>query len=159
SARRPLSTATLTRISFVSPFYAFYGHPRFDTAQTVALNGSVRIVGGELGGRRLAAPKGARTRPTSDRVKEALFHILGAPPGGARVLDLFAGSGALGLEALSRGAAEAVFIESAESAERVLRANIAALGVTSRTRVIRGEALRIAARLGRQGARFAWIFI
>jgi 16S rRNA (guanine966-N2)-methyltransferase len=88
----------------------------------------MRIIGGAWGGRRLQAPLGDATRPTSDRVREALFSILGDRVAGARVLDLFAGSGALGLEALSRGAAEATFVDSAPAAVRALRANLDALG-------------------------------
>jgi 16S rRNA (guanine966-N2)-methyltransferase len=76
----------------------------------------------------LQAPAGAATRPTSDRVREALFSILGDRVAGARVLDLFAGSGALGIEALSRGAATATFVDSAPAAIRVVKANLAALG-------------------------------
>jgi len=87
----------------------------------------VRVVAGRFGGRRLAAPAGAATRPTADRVREALFSALG-PIAGARVLDLFAGSGALGIEALSRGAAEATFVDSAPRAVRAVRANLEALG-------------------------------
>jgi 16S rRNA (guanine966-N2)-methyltransferase len=86
----------------------------------------VRVVAGHLGGRRLSAPRGAATRPTSDRVREALFSILG-PLDGERVLDLFAGSGALGIESLSRGAQHAVFVERARPALAALRANLAAL--------------------------------
>jgi 16S rRNA (guanine966-N2)-methyltransferase len=86
----------------------------------------MRIVGGALGGRRLAAPPGRATRPTSDRVREALFSMLG-PLAGARALDLFAGSGALGIEALSRGASEATFVDAAPAAIRAVRANLAAL--------------------------------
>ena len=78
----------------------------------------VRIVAGRWGGRRLTTPKGLATRPTSDRVREALFSILGDRVQDARVLDLFAGSGALGLEALSRGAAEATFVDSAAASSR-----------------------------------------
>ncbi len=74
----------------------------------------MRIVAGAYGGQRLAAPRGGRTRPTADRVREALFSMLG-PVADARVLDLFAGSGALGLEALSRGAAEATFVDSSST--------------------------------------------
>ena len=74
---------------------------------------SPRVIAGRYGGRRLEAPRGGATRPTADRVREALFSILGARVEGARVLDLFAGSGALGLEALSRGAAAATFVDSA----------------------------------------------
>jgi 16S rRNA (guanine(966)-N(2))-methyltransferase RsmD len=118
----------------------------------------VRIVGGELSGRRLRAPRGAATRPTSDRVKEALFNILGRPAAGARVLDLYAGSGALGLEALSRGCAEAVLIERAAPALTALRANISALGLAERARVIADDAARAVTRLVHSGERFDWIF-
>jgi 16S rRNA (guanine(966)-N(2))-methyltransferase RsmD len=88
----------------------------------------VRIVAGLYGGRRLSAPPGEATRPTSDRVREALFSILG-PLDGLRVLDLFAGSGALGLEALSRGAEHVTFVDSAGPAIRAIEANLAALRV------------------------------
>jgi 16S rRNA (guanine966-N2)-methyltransferase len=88
----------------------------------------VRVIAGRYGGRRLAAPPGQSTRPTSDRVREALFSILG-PLDDAVVLDLFAGSGALGIEALSRGAASAEFVERDARAVTVLRANLDALGV------------------------------
>jgi 16S rRNA (guanine966-N2)-methyltransferase len=90
----------------------------------------VRVVAGAYGGRGLDAPRGRSTRPTSDRVREALFSILGpAAVDGARVLDLFAGSGALGIEALSRGAAEAVFVDSDAQAAAAVRRNLSALGV------------------------------
>lgn len=96
-----------------------------------------RIVAGTLGGRRLAVPR-AGTRPTTDRVRESLFarlDHLGAIEG-ARVLDLYAGSGALGLEALSRGAAEVTLVESSQQAAAVCRANIRELGVGARVRVV-----------------------
>ncbi|MBA2342365.1 MAG: RsmD family RNA methyltransferase, partial [Thermoleophilaceae bacterium] len=86
----------------------------------------MRIVAGEAKGRRLRAPAGRETRPTADRVREALFSILGSVEG-LRVLDLFAGSGALGIEALSRGAARAVFTDNARPALDALRDNLAAL--------------------------------
>ena len=86
----------------------------------------MRIVAGTHGGRRIAAPRGRDVRPTSDRVREALFSILGARVTGARVLDLFAGTGALGLEALSRGAAGATFVDRDTAA---VRANLEALGL------------------------------
>jgi 16S rRNA (guanine966-N2)-methyltransferase len=86
------------------------------------------VVAGQWGGRRLQAPAGTATRPTSDRVREALFSILAERVAGARVLDLFAGSGALGIEALSRGAAAATFVDSAAAAIRVVNANLEALG-------------------------------
>jgi 16S rRNA (guanine(966)-N(2))-methyltransferase RsmD len=98
----------------------------------------MRITGGALGGRRLVAPRGERTRPTSDRVREALFAILG-PLDGADVLDLFAGSGALGLEALSRGATEATFVDAAPAAVHAVRRNLEALD-------LRGEVRRADAR-------------
>jgi 16S rRNA (guanine966-N2)-methyltransferase len=88
----------------------------------------VRVVAGAHGGRRIEAPRGRATRPTSDRVREALFSILGAVDG-LRVLDLFAGSGALGIEALSRGAAEVVFVDSDPRAVAVVRRNLDALGI------------------------------
>jgi 16S rRNA (guanine966-N2)-methyltransferase len=91
-----------------------------------------RIIAGSLGGRRLAVPRDG-TRPTAERVREALFSSLQADPGlgGAAVLDLYAGSGALGLEALSRGAATALFVESNRRAAATLRANITALGLSA----------------------------
>ncbi len=88
----------------------------------------MRVVAGEFGGRRLQAPRGRATRPTSDRVREALFAILGEVSG-ARVLDLFAGSGALGIEALSRGAESAVFVERDHAAAAAIRRNLDAVGV------------------------------
>jgi 16S rRNA (guanine966-N2)-methyltransferase len=93
----------------------------------------VRIVAGTYGGRRLAAPRGTGTRPTADRVREAVFSML-EPVADARVLDLFAGSGALGLEALSRGAAEATFVDSAPAAVRAVHANLEALGADAEVR-------------------------
>jgi 16S rRNA (guanine966-N2)-methyltransferase len=100
----------------------------------------MRVVAGEFRGRRLKAPPGRSTRPTSDRVREALFSILGpAVLDGARVLDLFAGSGALGIEALSRGAREAVFVESDARAAATIHANLDSLG--AHARVHRRDAL------------------
>jgi 16S rRNA (guanine966-N2)-methyltransferase len=90
----------------------------------------VRVVAGRLGGRRLRAPRGRDTRPTSDRVREALFSMLGSVEG-ERVLDLFAGSGALAIEALSRGAASATLVERDARAVGVRRANLEALGLGS----------------------------
>jgi 16S rRNA (guanine966-N2)-methyltransferase len=94
----------------------------------------VRVVAGQWGGRRLQAPAGAATRPTSDRVREALFSILGDRVADARVLDLFAGSGALGIEALSRGAKDATFVDSAPAAIRAVKANLEALGAQAEVR-------------------------
>ena len=88
----------------------------------------MRVVAGIYGGRRLRAPSGLATRPTADRVREALFSMLGSVEG-MRVLDLFAGSGALAIEALSRGAREAVFVDSARRAVEAVEANLAGLGI------------------------------
>lgn len=99
----------------------------------------MRVVAGTLGGRVLNAPRGAATRPTSDRVREALFSIL-ASVDGSRVLDLFAGSGALGIEALSRGAATATFVDSASAAIAAIRRNLELLGLQAE--VLRMPALR-----------------
>lgn len=107
-----------------------------------------RIIAGEFGGRRIQAPPGRGTRPTSDRVREAWMSILGPTLPGARVLDLYAGTGALGLEALSRGAARVDFVEQSPAALAILRENIALLGVGDRCRVHRGDALRFAEGLG-----------
>jgi 16S rRNA (guanine966-N2)-methyltransferase len=110
----------------------------------------VRVIAGRFGGRRLSTPRGARTRPTADRVREALFSVLGDLEG-ARVLDLFAGSGALGIEALSRGAAEATFVDSAPAALRALRDNLTALDLDAEVR--RADArgfLRSARKAGRE---------
>ncbi len=110
----------------------------------------MRIVAGRHRGRRLLAPLGETVRPTSDRAREALFNILshgqlageGIPFAEAAVLDAFAGTGALGLEALSRGAADAVFIEQDREALAILRQNIAALGEDARSRIVSGDATR-----------------
>ena len=96
---------------------------------------------GVYGGRRLVAPAGDATRPTSDRVREALFSVLGASVEGARVLDLFAGSGALGIEALSRGAAHATFVDDDERAAAAIRRNVEAVGAGEEATVRRRDAL------------------
>ncbi|MCK6534322.1 MAG: 16S rRNA (guanine(966)-N(2))-methyltransferase RsmD [Polyangiaceae bacterium] len=95
----------------------------------------MRVVGGRLGGRVLRAPKGDATRPTTDRVRESLFQILG-DLAGARALDLYAGTGALGIEALSRGASFAGFVEARRASAAVLRENLEALGLTGESRVV-----------------------
>ncbi len=93
----------------------------------------MRVVAGRYGGRRLAAPRGQATRPTGDRVRESLFALLG-PLDGLSVLDLFAGSGALGIEALSRGAAAATFVDSAPAAATAVQANLDALAIAATVR-------------------------
>jgi 16S rRNA (guanine966-N2)-methyltransferase len=108
----------------------------------------MRIIAGEWRGRKLAAPKGEATRPTADRARETLFAMLTSRLGdfdGLQVADLFAGSGALGLEALSRGAEHCLFVEQDRAAVDVIRANIAALGATLRTRVEPGSVMSLRA--------------
>jgi 16S rRNA (guanine966-N2)-methyltransferase len=107
----------------------------------------MRIIAGEFRGRRIQPPPGSHVRPTADRVREAWFSILGDAVPGATVLDLFAGSGALGLEALSRGAAHVTFVELSPPSLQALRGNIATLGVADRVTVHRGDALRFVDRL------------
>jgi 16S rRNA (guanine966-N2)-methyltransferase len=108
----------------------------------------MRIVAGKFRGAQIEAPKGLATRPTSDRVRQALFNVLehGAPDfdfDGARVLDLFAGSGALGLEALSRGARFCVFIEEGAEARASIRRNVEKLGLTGATKIWRRDATKL----------------
>jgi 16S rRNA (guanine966-N2)-methyltransferase len=106
-----------------------------------------RIIAGVARGRRLVVPAGQRTRPTSDRAREGLFGTLTALRGtlrGARVLDLYAGSGAIGLEALSRGAGEVLLVESDPAAARVIRANLAAVGMPG-AQVVTGQVSRVLA--------------
>ena len=107
----------------------------------------MRIVGGRLRGRNLAAPKSQAVRPTTDRLRESIFNILahayGDPVEGARVLDLFAGTGALGLEAISRGAAFALFVDDGAEARALLRGNVESLGVGGVTRIFRRDATKL----------------
>jgi len=119
----------------------------------------VRVVSGALGGRRFDAPPGQDTRPTSDRVREALFSALGAI-GGARVLDLFAGSGALAIEALSRGAAHAVLVESNARAAAVIQGNLKALDLAQdRAQVRRRDALRVLRDASEAGESYDLVFL
>ncbi|MCV0395362.1 MAG: 16S rRNA (guanine(966)-N(2))-methyltransferase RsmD [Rhizobiaceae bacterium] len=107
----------------------------------------MRIVGGEFRGRPLATPKSDVIRPTTDRAREALFNVLAhghhGRIEGARVLDLFAGTGALGIEALSRGAAHCLFVDDGVEARGLIRANIEALGLQGRTKLFRRDASRL----------------
>jgi len=107
----------------------------------------MRIVGGRFRGHALAAPSGRAIRPTADYLREALFNVLvhayGDPVEGARVIDLFAGTGALGLEAMSRGARYCLFVEEAAEARGLIRRNIEALGLNGETRLFRRDATRL----------------
>jgi 16S rRNA (guanine966-N2)-methyltransferase len=120
----------------------------------------MRLTGGLDRGRRLIAPRGDRTRPTAAKVREAIFNILGPPPDGA-VLDLYAGTGSLGLEALSRGAASAVFVERDHAPLSALRRNIKELGFEGRADVVCADVCTGLRRLVAGGApgRFSWVFL
>jgi len=117
----------------------------------------MRIVAGRYGGRRLRAPRGSATRPTSDRVREALFALLGELEG-AHALDLFAGSGALGIEALSRGAASATFVDSAPSAVRAVRCNLDSVGIEG-CDVRRQDARAFLRNARTQGRQYDLVFV
>jgi 16S rRNA (guanine(966)-N(2))-methyltransferase RsmD len=119
----------------------------------------VRIVAGDAKGRRLKHPKTAGTRPVIDRVKTALFDILGERVVDARFLDLFAGTGAVGLEALSRGAAQATFIELSQQVAAVLRENLRTTGLAEHAEVIRGDAFRFLEQAAAQGRRYDMVYI
>lgn len=110
----------------------------------------MRVVAGELKGRRIESPDGDRTRPTTDKVREAVFNALGSVQviAGSRVLDLFAGTGAMGIEALSRGAAHCTFVENDRAALAVLRRNLDSLGVADRSTVVTADAYRAAGASG-----------
>jgi 16S rRNA (guanine966-N2)-methyltransferase len=117
---------------------------------------AVRVIGGLYGGRPLVAPRGSATRPTSDRVREAVFSILGDVQG-ARVLDLFAGSGALGIEALSRGAAEATLVDSGAAAVDAIRRNLGALEIEAE--VVRQPVARFLERAHRAARQYDLVFL
>ncbi|MBB5745623.1 16S rRNA (guanine(966)-N(2))-methyltransferase RsmD [Brevundimonas variabilis] len=124
----------------------------------------MRIVAGHLRGRALVAPEGQGTRPTSDRARQAIFNVLehaawGEPLAGMRVMDLFAGSGALGFEAMSRGAAFALFVETDEAARGAIRENADAFGIMGATRVHRRSATDLGPRPGSDGEAFGLAFL
>lgn len=124
----------------------------------------MRIVAGRLKGRAIVAPEGQGTRPTSDRARQAVFNVLehaawAEPLQGARVMDLFAGSGALGFEAMSRGAAFALFVETDDAARGSIRENADAYGLMGATRVHRRSATDLGVRPGSDGEAFALAFL
>jgi len=124
----------------------------------------MRIVSGEFRGKAIVTPQGDRTRPTSDRARQAIFNILEHAPWSpglreARVIDLFAGSGALGFEALSRGAAFCLFVETDEQARGAIRQNVDAMGLFGRTRVHRRDATDLGQRPGADGPAFSLAFL
>jgi 16S rRNA (guanine966-N2)-methyltransferase len=117
----------------------------------------VRIIAGQQRGARIFAPPGQETRPTSDRAREAAFNLIG-PVDGAEVLDLFAGSGAMGLEALSRGAARAVFVESDRDACRAISRNLDKLRLTGAT-VLRRDAIQVLVEEATRGRRYDLVLV
>lgn len=123
----------------------------------------MRIIGGAFSGRPLVAPKGRDTRPTADRTRESLFNILSHREDfsfeGARVIDLFAGSGACGLEALSRGAAFCLFVDTDAAARGAIRDNVEALGLFGKTRIHRRSATMLGERPAGVGNRFTLAFL
>lgn len=135
-----------------------------DRASDGHYSGRMRIVGGQFKGRTLAAPAGRDTRPTADRARESLFNVLvhaAWSPGleDRRVLDLFAGSGALGFEALSRGSAFALFVETDAAARGAIRDNVEALGLFGITRIHRRDALDLGVKPAGLGDPFDLVFL
>jgi len=120
----------------------------------------MRVIAGTFRSRQLKSLKGLALRPTSDRLRETLFNVLGAAVGGSRFLDLFAGTGAIGIEAVSRGAASVVLVENHAPAVRLIRENIASLEISSHTRVISGDVSASLAALAREKAPpFDFVFL
>jgi 16S rRNA (guanine(966)-N(2))-methyltransferase RsmD len=119
----------------------------------------MRVLAGDLKGQRLTTARGSGTRPTSDRVRIACLDTLMPFLGGGPFLDLYAGGGAVGIEALSRGAPSAVFVERDALALRALRDNVARLGLAERARILRGDVARAVPGFARRGERFAVVFL
>ncbi|MBW3661358.1 MAG: 16S rRNA (guanine(966)-N(2))-methyltransferase RsmD [Gemmatimonadetes bacterium] len=118
----------------------------------------MRVIAGRVGGRRLKSPSGRGVRPTSDRVREAIFSVLGDAVVDARVLDLYAGTGALAIEALSRGARHAVCVDRSAAARETIEHNVRGLGIEEDVSVIGGDALRYARRLSGGEEAFDLVF-
>jgi 16S rRNA (guanine966-N2)-methyltransferase len=118
----------------------------------------MRIIGGEFRGRKIKQPPFEAVRPTKDQVREAVFNVIAEKVPGSKVLDIFAGSGAYGLEALSRGAEECVFVEKRSQCSRVITENIRLLGIVERTKIKTKDALKTLELFGKNGERFDLIF-
>ncbi|MBP9865205.1 MAG: 16S rRNA (guanine(966)-N(2))-methyltransferase RsmD [Candidatus Omnitrophica bacterium] len=119
----------------------------------------MRIIAGEFKSRKIDFPKTKLTRPMTDRSKETLFNILGSLVDGKHVLDLFAGSGSLGLEALSRGCRDVTFVDQADWAAKVIHRNLESLGLGARAQVVESEVLRAISRFEKRGDRYSLIFV
>ncbi|MGS0764167.1 16S rRNA (guanine(966)-N(2))-methyltransferase RsmD [Syntrophomonas curvata] len=118
----------------------------------------MRVISGTARGKRLQAPRGTDTRPITDMIKEALFNVLGSGIGGASLLDLFAGSGSVGIEALSRGARQVVFIDNSHNAVRVIRDNLNNCGFTQGFELYRNDVFRAVEILARRKTKFDYIY-
>jgi 16S rRNA (guanine966-N2)-methyltransferase len=123
-----------------------------------ATHNNMRIISGKYRGRKLLGPSGLELRPTGDRLKETLFNVFGSGVNGAVVLDVFGGSGAIGIEALSRGARQAVFIEKAASACRLIRRNAEMCGVSSGYRIVQQDVFMALRYLAREGFKANIVF-
>jgi len=119
----------------------------------------MRITGGEAGGIPIKAPRGKGARPTSDKVREALFSVLGKSVTGAKALDLFAGSGALGIEALSRGAQSVVLVDNNPAACKMIAANLKAVGLAEKGEIIRADFRAALRKIGGRGDKFDLVFL
>ena len=119
----------------------------------------MRIIGGEFKSRKIQFPKSRLTRPMTDRSKETVFNIMGSLIEGKHILDLYAGSGSLGLEALSRGALDVVFVDRADWATRVIERNLQDLGLKPRARIIQNEVIRAFPKLEKENRRFSLVFV
>ena len=118
----------------------------------------MRVISGKYRGRKLNGPSGMELRPTGDRLKETIFNVLGTGVSGAVMLDVFGGSGAIGIEALSRGARQAVFIENAANACRLIRRNVELCGISSGYRIVKQEAFMALRALAREGFKANIVF-
>lgn len=119
----------------------------------------MRIIAGEFKSRKIDFPKTKLTRPMTDRSKETLFNILGSLVEGKHVLDLFAGSGSLGLEALSRGCRDVTFVDQADWASKVIQRNLESLGLSARAQVVEADVLKSISRFEKRGDRYSMIFV
>lgn len=119
----------------------------------------MRVIGGTAKGRKLASPKGGNMRPTSDRVKEAIFNIISGIVQDAEVLDLFAGTGSLGIEALSRGASKAYFVDSRPESIKLIKSNLEITGFQDKASVIKADVNKAVDRFVKSGVKFKLIFL
>jgi 16S rRNA (guanine(966)-N(2))-methyltransferase RsmD len=118
----------------------------------------MRIIAGEFRGRRIKGPESEKVRPTKDRIREAVFNVIAGEVPGSRVLDLFAGSGAYGLEALSRGAGKAIFVEGGREFSAVIKENIKSLGVEARAKIITKDVFKSLEEVKKEKESFDLVF-